>query len=126
MPYLYVTELELQTLSKPMIGSYGPGFRITDHERFKAKFGVTTELCTLVWNMIVRRLNQKPAVKGFCRLTPTHVLYGLFFLKAYPTALQSVATLGNSVGQNQFLSYAKFIIRSIAALSNDVVSDNES
>ena len=74
--------------------------------------------------MIVQRLNKKTPLKGFSRLSEVHIMYGLFFLKVYPTARQSVGTLGQNVGQNQFRKYSSFIVRMIASLSDDVVSKN--
>ena len=115
-------ENTIKTLSKSMIGSPpGLDFRFTDYERFKAKFGITTELCALLWNKMVKTLDLGPSNKGFSRLSPVHLLYGLFFLKVYPTSRQSIGSLGVSVGQHQFSNYAKFMIRNIAALKNDVV-----
>ena len=125
MVYPLTTEDEIKRLAKPLIGSLGPNFQITDHERFKAKFGVTITIATRVWNMIVLELNNGVSVRGFSRLSPVNVLHGLFFMKVYPTARQVTGMLGSSiVGSTQFRKYSQFIIRRIAALSNEVVSSN--
>ena len=123
----FTTVDEQKELSKPMIGSAAPVgvFRVSDSERFKAKFGVTPEISTDVWNMIASKLNDNPPVDGYSRLQPVHILYGLFFLKVYPTTRQCIATLGRTAGQNQFRKYAYFVIRQISALSEQVVSENE-
>ena len=113
---------EVKLTSKPLIGSVGIDFSMNDHERFKAKFGVTVQNCTHVWNMIVSKLNRTTIEPGFGRLTVVHILYALFFLKMYPTSRQATATLGRNVGRNQFQKYAQFLIRKIAGLSNEVVS----
>ena len=97
--YPTVTEEELQTLSKPMIGLNHPGgFRAIDYDRFKAKFGVTPKICSMVWNLVVSNLNQRPRIKGFNRLSPEHVLYALFFMKCYPTSRQAIGALGKMIG----------------------------
>ena len=115
-------EEEIKVLSKPLIGSpVGLAFRAGDRERFKAKFGISTNLCSLVWNKMVEILDLR--MHGFRLLSPLHLLYGLFFLKVYPTSRQAIGTLGSSVGQHLFTKYAKFIIRQIAALKSHVVSE---
>ena len=123
----FTTVDEQKELSKPMIGSasWVGEFRVTDSEWFKAKFGVTPEILTHVWNMIVSNLNNNPPVDGYSRLEAVHVLYGLFFLRVYPTTQQCIATLGRTVGQNQFQKYAYFVIQQMSALSEEVVSENE-
>ena len=101
----------------------GPPFHFVDYERFKAKFGLMPDLCALVWNRIAVRLNNNPPrIEGF-RLSVIHILYALFFLKVYPTACQAVTTLGRPVGLHQFRRPAYFVIRQIAALSSEVVSE---
>ena len=118
------TEEEIQRVSASMIGSRGPPFRFVDYERFRGKFGITPDLCALTWNRIVRKMNAKPPrIEGF-NLSVVHILYGLFFLKMYPTARQSVTVLGQAVGLHQFRNSSIFVIRQIAALSNEVVSKN--
>ena len=124
MTYRTTTEEEIQRISAPLISlANGPPFRFVDYERFKAKFGVMPDLCALIWNRIVVRLNRNPPrIEGFS-LSVLHVLYALFFLKVYPTVRQAVTTLGRSVGMNQFRKAALFVVQQIAALSSEVVSD---
>ena len=124
MSYNRTTEEEIQRISAPMIAlANGPPFRFVDYERFKAKFGLMPDLCALVWNRIAVRLNNNPPrIEGF-RLSVIHILYALFFLKVYPTACQAVTTLGRPVGLHQFRRPAYFVIRQIAALSSEVVSE---
>ena len=120
--YSTATEEDVETLSKPMIGSNHPGgFRTIDYDRFKAKFGVTPKVCSMVWNLVVSNLNQRPRIQGFNRLNPVHILYALFFMKCYPTSRQAVGALGQIIGQNQFRIYSQFVIRQIASLKSQVV-----
>lgn len=121
--YQFTSVEEIKRLSAPMIASNnGAAFRSIDYERFKSKFGVTPDVCSLVWNEIATKLNSVPPIPGFSLLRPIHILFALFFLKVYPTVRQAVAALGRTVGTNQFRKYAYFIIRQIAALNEDVVS----
>ena len=124
MNYSTTNVHEIKLMSMPMIGAIGPDFTAIDHEKFKAKFGVTVQICMKTWNMIVAKLNRCSSIEpmGFGRLSAGHILYGLFFLKMYPTSRQATATLGRIVGRNQFQMYAKFVIRRIAGLANEVVS----
>ena len=124
--YHFTSVEELKELSKPMICSTAPvgEFRVIDFERFRAKFGVTPTICAQVWNRIVSNLNIHPPVPGYSRLNAVHILYALFFLRVYPTTRQCITTLGRTVGQNQFRKYGYFVIRQIAALSDEVVSKN--
>ena len=117
------TEREIKVLSAPMIGSAnGEHFLSVDYERFKAKFGITPEICSEVWNQIAEKLNCISQIRGLSLLGPEHILFALFFLKVYPTVRQATGTLGRSVGHRQFSKYAHFVIRQIAALYDDVVS----
>ena len=115
---------EIKVLSAPMIGSTnGAAFRAVDYERFKAKFGVTPDVCRLVWNQIAQKMNgMAPQIQGFSLLGPEHILYALFFLRVYPTVRQAVGALGRSVGTRQFVKYANFMVRQIASLFDEVVS----
>ena len=72
----------------------GPPFCFLDYKCFEAKFGLMLDVCALVWNRMVKRLNDNPPhIEGF-HLSVIHILYALFFLKVYPTARQAVTTLG--------------------------------
>ena len=122
MPIPAVSESEIKLTSLPFIGSADPTFRKIDHKRFKAKFGVTSVLCARVWNLIVSNLNESQIDLTGYHLLPEHIFYALFFLKCYPTARQTVATLGRDVGLKKFRKYVYFVIRQISALSKQVVS----
>lgn len=117
-----VTESEIKVLSLPLIGSVHPNFRQIDHERFKAKFGLPVDLCVLTWNRIVQQMRENDiSIKGYS-LKPVHILYALFFMRCYPTARQTIATLGHDMSLLTFRKYAYFVVRQIAALSDEVVS----
>ena len=116
-----VTEYEVRVLSLPLIGSLDPNFCSIDHDRFKAKFGVTTELCAKTWNLMVANLRKNHVDLSGYRLNPVHILYALFFLRCYPTARQTVGTLGHSLSLVTFRRYAYLVVRQIAALSEEVV-----
>ena len=117
-----VTEYEIRALSLPLIGSLDPNFCPIDHNRFKAKFGVMTELCAKTWNLMVENLTENDVdLTGYC-LNPVHILYALFFLRCYPTAHQTVGTLGHSLSMVTFWRFVYLVIRQIAVLSDKVVS----
>ena len=125
MNYQITTEEEIKLLSAPMIGSNnGALFQATDYQRFKAKFGVTPDVYSLVWNKMIERLNNFEPTPGFSLISPVHILYALLFLRVYPTVRQAVGTLGCSIGTNQFGKYFHFVIKQIAGMHNDVVSNN--
>ena len=118
-----VTEREIKQLSLPLIGALDAlNFRRIDHERFKAKFGVTVELCVKAWNLMVSNLNKGHIDLKNIRLRPVHVLYALFFLKCYPTHRQTTSNLGHGLNMATFCKYSYFVIRQVAALSDEVVS----
>ena len=104
-----VTEHDIKLFSLPLIGSLNPNFCDIDHERFKAKFGVTVEICITTWNLIAERLNMESDIDltGYS-LKPIHILYTLFFLKCYPTARQTISTLGRDQGLKTFCKYVYF------------------
>ena len=53
-------------------------FQPVDRERFKAKFGISPLVCTVVWNRIVMRLNRVDRdIPGFNGLHPIHIYYAL-------------------------------------------------
>ena len=105
-----VTEREIRQLSLPLIGSLNVNFRRIEHERFKAKFGVTVELCAMTWNLMVSNLNMGSVDLTYICLRPVHILYALFFLKCYPTAHQTTANLGHSPNMRTFRKYTYFVI----------------
>ena len=99
-----------------------PNFREIDHKRFKAKFGITVDVCVQTWNRMVQQMRDYDIdLKGYS-LKPVHILYALFFMRCYPTARQIIATLGHDLSLATFRKYAYFVIRQIAALSDQVVS----
>lgn len=95
----------MMILSAPMIGATnGALFGPMDYQSFKAKFGVTPSVCNLVWNMIVSRLNShgKTPKGGFSKLKPSHILYGLFFLRCIQQHVKLLDYLATLLGGTSF------------------------
>lgn len=109
----------------PFIAAPNAEYRAIDYERFKAKFGVNTTICTTLWDMIATKLNSMASdiYRPFRDyIQPQHLLFALFFLKVYPRERQVAGSLGVHVGRGCYRKWSHFVIRMIAFLSNDVVS----
>lgn len=124
--YLTTTEDDIEAMSHSMLGMRSNQlFNRVHHERFKMKFGVTVEVCVLVWNRMVNRLNRYPYGNEYDNLNPMHMLYALIFLRMYPKSRQINGLLDKTVCHKSFKKWTSFVIRAIAALSSEVVSQNE-
>ncbi len=125
--YPYAIVNDFQHLSRKMIGSSGlpnDEFRPIEHEKFKATFGVTPEVCSLVWNMIIDSLNDNPVDAKYDNFIPVYMLWSLYFLKMYPTQ-RTMASVVGPVCPKNFRYWTSFCIKMIASLSNEKVSKKE-
>ena len=119
------TTADFRQTSRTMIGSRNVEdneFRGIDFARFKATFGVEPEVCSIVWNKMVALLNEYPPNETrYDNLHPMHMLWALFYLKMYPTARQISSVVGK-VCKDNFRFWTRFVIDSIGALGDEVVS----
>ena len=109
-------------MDRPVDNRYvGTPFTGIENEIFKAHFGITVEVCLIVWKDVVKWLNEHydrldQSLQRMKRdLKPIHLLWGLFFLKTYPT--KWIHAVKCKVGHPQTaVRWSLFVIRTIHAL----------
>lgn len=119
-----ITEDEMKAISAPFINANRFAFTGVDYDHFRAMFGVSTTVATIVWNMIVEKLNSMPMnTYRLLRATfrPKHLLYGFIFLKIYPRERQISGISGVSIGRDTYRKWSQFAIRMISSLFDQVV-----
>ena len=83
----------------------------THHRKFRAGFGVSPKVCSIVW----REIDE-----DYHKLEREHLLWALHFLKVYST--ENVLTSVFSVDEKTYRNIIFKVIDSISILTEDVVS----
>lgn len=86
--------------------------------RFKAHFGSSPYICSMVWTMIVEAQASQPVLPNNASFV--HLLWALLLMKVYA----SEAVLSGIVGADQktFRKWSWLLIRKVATLKDRVVS----
>ena len=79
--------------------------------RFKASFGISVEVCIVVWNKYTSK---------FPNATHKHLLWGIYFLKTYPKESVAAALFGTS--EKTFRKHTRVVVERIGSLVTSVVS----
>ena len=79
--------------------------------RFKASFGISVEVCIVVWNKYIAK---------FPNATHKHLLWGIYFLKTYPKESVAAALFGTS--EKTFRKHTRVVVERIGSLVTSVVS----
>ena len=79
--------------------------------RFKASFGISVEVCIVVWNKYTAK---------FPNATHKHLLWGIYFLKTYPKESVAAALFGTS--EKTFRKHTRVVVERIGSLVTSVVS----
>ena len=78
--------------------------------RFKASFGISVEVCVVLWNIYIQNF-PKPSHK--------HLLWGIYLLKTYPTESVAAALFGTT--EKTFRKNSRVVVERIGSLVNLVV-----
>ena len=81
--------------------------------RFKASFGISVEVCIILWNMYIEKHPNA---------SHKHLLWGIYFLKAYPIEAAAAALFGTT--EKTFRKHSRDVVGRIGSLVNSVVSKN--
>ena len=81
-----------------------------EYERFRASFGTSPFVCSILWNMI----------KGSEGSLPKHLLWSLFYLKTFST--ERVCASFFRVTEKTFRKWVMIFIKKIGNLTDKVVS----
>lgn len=106
--YLNIFEERGLSLLKKQRG----GSHLTLDRRFRSAFGISSHLCCTLW--------QKLKNEDIKKMTPDHLLWGLFLLKSYSFETTNSAFAG--VDEKTFRKWSLFAIEQIADLHSQVVS----
>ena len=79
--------------------------------RFKAAFGISVEVCIVLWNKYI---------ENFPNATLKHLLWGVYFLKTYPK--ESVAAALFVTSEKTYHKHTRIVVERIASLAASVVS----
>ena len=90
------------------------GSKSTERVRFKATFGSSPEVCSLLWDLL------QPQIKAMPRnARPSHLLWGLLFLKIHST--ESVhASLAGGVDEQTFRDWSWRFVYAIERLAPQI------
>ena len=90
--------------------------RKLDTRQFRALFGTDINIVCIIYNLMHDETNWETNKK----ITVTHVLWGLHFLKCYPTEDIAATFLGTS--RKTFRHWAWKVVRAMSTASSNVVS----
>ena len=82
--------------------------------RFKASFGISVEVCIVLWNKFIEK---------YPNASHQHLLWGVYFLKAYPIEAVAAALFGTT--EKTFRKHSRAVVERIGSLVNSVVSKND-
>ena len=88
----------------------------TDKNRFVTYFGVSSEICSLVWDMLDPHENMPKGVE------PKHLLWGLLFVKVYFKELVLAGMVG-CPDEKTFRKWSSLFVYHISWLEPEIVSD---
>ena len=84
--------------------------------RFKSSFGISVEVCIILWNMLLPHFKEEPRPPA-----QKHLLWALYFLKSYSTESLAAGVFGTS--EKTFRKHTHSMIMRISSQMNSVVSD---
>lgn len=96
--------------AKPVTGNCPS---MTASLRFKASFGISVEVCIVLWNKYI---------KNYPNASHKHLLWGIYFLKTYPIEATAAALFGTT--EKTFRKNSRAVVERIGSLVNSVVSKN--
>ena len=79
--------------------------------RFKASFGISVEVCIVLWNKFIEK---------YPNASHKHLLWGIYFLKAYP--IEAVAAALFVTSEKTYRKHTRIVVERIASLAASVVS----
>jgi hypothetical protein len=105
------THDEFLSKGKAMMGLKRTLSASTERRKFRATFGTSPAICSLLWGMLL------PGTTRGAK--PVHLLWGLMLLKLYNSESAHCNIAG--VDEKTFRKWSWFFIDAIAELSDDVV-----
>jgi hypothetical protein len=120
MPRQRNTMSNLMQAARPIIGNVPRGTAIL---RFKSFFGVTVEVCTILFlNLLAKfeAVTLEDDRKFLRRFSEKHLLWALFFLKVYSTERVAASMLDTT--EKTYRKWSHALIEEIAKLLNSMVS----
>ena len=114
---LRVSSEEFLQQGRIMLGRSKKAVSAAEQQRFRAMFGTSPEICSLLWDHLDPPNSMPNEVKAF------HLLWGLMFLKLYASEVVHCAIAGG-VDEKTFRKWSWLFVSAIADLSPNVVSLN--